>query len=395
MRGASGRAPRASAVDEIEDFYRKRNLLGVPHPAGGRRRGGALPRLGPLRQDDRLHAHRRRRRPGRLPAVTAGCRLRRSSSRSSPPRRAVRACPRRARRSASTRCGPATTCPSTTRSTSRSPLLALLRAGSRGGSSSAPASISWRCAADGRREAGRDARRALGRPARLRRRRRRRESRRSSRLCGVPHQERGARVTRASTWCARSGATRRRPSTGASPGSSRVSLDPKPVQQAARRSGSAGAPMPRCRRAGRQGDGWISYVVTPERYRRASRRSRPSPTSSAVRWIPSGASSRPTVLITVVDEDQAAARTTAARYLEAQYKQDVRRSGPEVLPARTPRGLRGAARGLRRGRRADVRDLFRGAARARAGAAGAIRSRGRPWCRTGPSEPVLGRPWRI
>src|SRR5206468_3412183 len=43
-----------------------------PHPAGGRRRGRAVPRLRPRVQDDRLHAHRGRRRQGRLSAVSAG-----------------------------------------------------------------------------------------------------------------------------------------------------------------------------------------------------------------------------------------------------------------------------------------------------------------------------------
>ena len=64
-------AAQGITVDQLEDFYRKRNLLGARHPAGRRRRGGALPRLRPLRQDDGLHADGRRRREGRLPPVTA------------------------------------------------------------------------------------------------------------------------------------------------------------------------------------------------------------------------------------------------------------------------------------------------------------------------------------
>ena len=59
------------AVDELEDFYRKRNILARPDPARGRGGGGAVPRLRPLGQDHRLHDHGGRRRQGRLPAVTA------------------------------------------------------------------------------------------------------------------------------------------------------------------------------------------------------------------------------------------------------------------------------------------------------------------------------------
>ena len=59
------------AVDELEDFYAKRSLLGRAGHRGRRRRGGRVPRLRPLARHDRLHDHRRRRRPGRVPAVTA------------------------------------------------------------------------------------------------------------------------------------------------------------------------------------------------------------------------------------------------------------------------------------------------------------------------------------
>src|SRR6266481_4024692 len=84
-------------------------------------------------------------------------------------------------------------------------------------------------------------------------------------LCGVPHKERGARVTEGievvrALW-------RDTPASfhGRFTRFESVSIDPKPVQQLppiwiGGRSDAALA------RAGRQGDGWMSYVVQADRY---------------------------------------------------------------------------------------------------------------------------------
>jgi len=84
-------------------------------------------------------------------------------------------------------------------------------------------------------------------------------------LCGVPHQERGARVTEGidvvrTLW-------RDTPATfnGRFTRFTSVSIDPKPIQQPppiwiGGRSDAA------LTRAGRQGDGWVSYVVQADRY---------------------------------------------------------------------------------------------------------------------------------
>jgi probable F420-dependent oxidoreductase len=84
-------------------------------------------------------------------------------------------------------------------------------------------------------------------------------------LCGVPHKERGARVTEGidvvrALW-------RDTPATfnGRFTRFTSVSIDPKPVQQPppiwiGGRSDAA------LIRAGRQGDGWVSYVVQADRY---------------------------------------------------------------------------------------------------------------------------------
>src|SRR4029450_4569489 len=85
-------------------------------------------------------------------------------------------------------------------------------------------------------------------------------------LCGVPHQERGARVTEGidvvrTLWRDTPATLNRRFTRFTA-----LSIDPKPVQQPppiwiGGRSAAA------LTRAGRQGDGWVSYVVQPERYK--------------------------------------------------------------------------------------------------------------------------------
>src|SRR4029453_17364662 len=85
-------------------------------------------------------------------------------------------------------------------------------------------------------------------------------------LCGVPHRERGARVTEGievirALW-------RDTPATlrGGFTRFERVSIDPKPVQRPGPPIWIGGRSDAALTRAGRQGDGWISYVVQPERY---------------------------------------------------------------------------------------------------------------------------------
>jgi probable F420-dependent oxidoreductase len=85
-------------------------------------------------------------------------------------------------------------------------------------------------------------------------------------LCGVPHRERGARVTEAidvvrTLW-------RDTPASfkGRFSSFDGVSIDPKPVQKPGPPIWIGGRSDAALARAGRQGEGWISYVVQPERY---------------------------------------------------------------------------------------------------------------------------------
>ncbi len=85
-------------------------------------------------------------------------------------------------------------------------------------------------------------------------------------LAGVPHHERGARVTEAidavrALW-------RDSPASfkGRFTQFERVSIDPKPAQPGGPPIWIGGRSDAALQRAGRQGDGWVSYVVTPERF---------------------------------------------------------------------------------------------------------------------------------
>src|SRR5437016_10259941 len=84
--------------------------------------------------------------------------------------------------------------------------------------------------------------------------------------CGIPHNERGARVSEAidvvrTLW-------RDTPATfkGRFTNFEGVSIDPKPVQKPGPPIWIGGRSDAALARAGRQGDGWVSYVVQPERY---------------------------------------------------------------------------------------------------------------------------------
>jgi probable F420-dependent oxidoreductase len=85
-------------------------------------------------------------------------------------------------------------------------------------------------------------------------------------LCGVPHHERGARVSEGidavrTLW-------RDTPATfkGRFTSFESVSIDPKPVQRPGPPIWIGGRSDAALARAGRQGDGWVAYVVQPERF---------------------------------------------------------------------------------------------------------------------------------
>jgi probable F420-dependent oxidoreductase len=138
-------------------------------------------------------------------------------------------------------------------------------------------------------------------------------------LCGVPLRERGARVTEAidvvrTLW-------RDSPATfkGRFTRFEGVSIDPKPVQRPGPPIWIGGRSEAALARAGRQGDGWISYVVQPERYARSLTKIRAA-AQAAGRALDGFATAH--LAFVTIGGDHARARATWIEYLSRRYAQD-------------------------------------------------------------------------
>jgi len=138
-------------------------------------------------------------------------------------------------------------------------------------------------------------------------------------VCGVPHRERGARVTEAidvvrTLW-------RDTPASfkGRFTSFEGVSIDPKPVQAGGPPIWIGGRSDAALVRAGRQGEGWVSYVVQPERYAQSLDKIRAA--AHAQGRSLEGFTSAHLTFITV-GRDYESARATWVRLLSKRYAQD-------------------------------------------------------------------------
>ena len=136
---------------------------------------------------------------------------------------------------------------------------------------------------------------------------------------GVPHRERGARVNEAidvvrALW-------RDTPATfkGRFTQFENVSIDPKPVQKDGPPIWIGGRSDAALARAGRQGDGWVSYVVTPERYARSLEKIRVA-AEAAGRSLDGFATAHLTFI--TVGRDYQTARDRWVKRLSQRYAQD-------------------------------------------------------------------------
>jgi probable F420-dependent oxidoreductase len=137
--------------------------------------------------------------------------------------------------------------------------------------------------------------------------------------CGVPHAERGARVSEAidvvrTLW-------RDTPATfkGRFSSFEGVSIDPKPIQRPGPPVWIGGRSDAALARAGRQGDGWVSYVVTPERYRQSLEKIR---AAAAVHGRPLDGFATAHLAFITVGRDDERARATWVTWLSKRYAQD-------------------------------------------------------------------------
>jgi probable F420-dependent oxidoreductase len=137
--------------------------------------------------------------------------------------------------------------------------------------------------------------------------------------CGVPHRERGARVTEAidavrALW-------RDTPATfkGRFTSFTGVSIDPKPVQRPGPPIWIGGRSDAALARAGRQGDGWVSYVVQPERYAQSLDKIRRA-ADAAGRTLEGFVAAH--LAFVTVDRDYETARARWVKALTRRYAQD-------------------------------------------------------------------------
>jgi probable F420-dependent oxidoreductase len=138
-------------------------------------------------------------------------------------------------------------------------------------------------------------------------------------LCGVPHRERGARVTEAidvvrTLW-------RDTPASfkGRFTRFDNVSIDPKPVQRPGPPIWIGGRSDAALARAGRQGDGWMSYVVQPERYAQSVDKIRAAATAAG-RPVDGFAFAH--LAFITVGRDWESAKAVWVKHLSRRYAQD-------------------------------------------------------------------------
>jgi probable F420-dependent oxidoreductase len=138
-------------------------------------------------------------------------------------------------------------------------------------------------------------------------------------LCGVPHRERGARVTEGidvvrTLW-------RDTPASfeGRFTRFKGVSIDPKPVQKPMPPIWVGGRSDAALARAGRQGDGWVSYVVQPERYAQSLDKIRAA-AAAAGRSLDGFAAAH--LAFITVGRDYETARAAWVKSLSVRYAQD-------------------------------------------------------------------------
>ena len=145
------------------------------------------------------------------------------------------------------------------------------------------------------------------------------ENPREFEVVGVPHNERGARVTEAidvvrALW-------RDTPASfnGRFTRFEGVSIDPKPVQKPGPPIWIGGRSDAALARAGRQGEGWVSYLVTPERYAQSVAKIRAA--ADAARRSLDGFVTAHLTFITL-GRDYETAREQWVKRLSARYAQD-------------------------------------------------------------------------
>ncbi len=160
-------------------------------------------------------------------------------------------------------------------------------------------------------------------------------------LCGVPVKERGARLDEGirvlrSLWSGEA-----RAHEGRFFAFPEVAIEPPPAQPGGPPIWCGARADAALRRAGRLADGWISYVVTPERYKQSL-----ETIADAARGASRTLSRFGTghLLFTRIDKDRESALAFAAEFLSARYAMDFRRAAERYCALGTPEEVAAAIR---------------------------------------------------
>src|SRR5262245_2563381 len=139
--------------------------------------------------------------------------------------------------------------------------------------------------------------------------------------CGIPHRERGARVDEGIAVCRALWARSPASFTGRFTRFTDAALEAKPAQPGGPPIWIGGRADAALRRAARLGDGWVSYLVTPDRFRSSMEKIADFAREAGRSLEPDGSFEPAHLLFTVLDDDWERARAQAARHLARQYNQ--------------------------------------------------------------------------
>ena len=153
-------------------------------------------------------------------------------------------------------------------------------------------------------------------------------------LCGVPHNERGARLAEGVAVLRKLWSGEKVSHEGRFYGPfSDVAMQPPPRQQGGPPLWFAGRTDAALRRIGRIGDGWLSYVVTPDMYRDSLGKIAEA-MEAAGRSVPSFGSGH--LLFTRIDDTYEAALEAATETLSVRYAMDFRKAAARYCALGTP-----------------------------------------------------------
>ena len=160
-------------------------------------------------------------------------------------------------------------------------------------------------------------------------------------LCGVPVEERGARLSEGIRVLRKLWSGEAVAHDGGFYPFPEVAIQPPPAQPGGPPIWCGGRADPALRRAGRLADGWMSYVVDPARYRRSLETIAAAATAANRRLDRFGTSH---LLFVRLDKDRESALAFAAEFLSVRYAMDFSRAAERYCALGTPEDVADAIR---------------------------------------------------